>query len=129
MSNEQEDRESPVARIMAEAPFSDVNAKEEAPRTPLTREAVVHLRAAGMEIDQGYATLAALVNLVRRRIKPPAEVEVVLSFEEAYDLARTLEAVENIASAKIVEPVFQRGRGERPHGGVVESGDRDGAES
>lgn len=120
MSTDAKDRSSSFDERLEGVPFQGLDGTKEAPTTPLTRETVVHLRAAGMEIDQGAATLSALVNIVRRRIEPPAEVEVVLGFEEAYDLARTLDAVETMVHKEIVEPVFERARGERPHGGVEE---------
>lgn len=111
---EQEDRESPVDRIMSDAPYPDVKASE-AQETPLTREAVVHLRAAAMEVDRGCAKVRSLLTTVDRALAEPHGGDKTFSEEERLDLAELITLARDIADREMARPVFERGRGERPH--------------
>lgn len=114
-----EDRESPVAEIMEDAPFSDLEDTPTnlAPETPLTREAVIHLRAAGGELDNAYAVAMALLETVRRELNNPVVgADLTIDEDRAYDLWLLMGELADIIDKKMVREVFQRGRGERPHG-------------
>lgn len=124
MATATEDRESPVAEMMEDIPFSDLEDTPTnlAPETPLTREAVIHLRAAAAEVSDGYAEVSAQVATVRRRLAQLDDIAhagsgpgIRLSEEEALELAQLLRTAEKGMVADMMEPVFERGRGERPH--------------
>lgn len=105
---------------VTDVPFGEIgDATQLAPETPLTEEAVVHLRAAGREIDRGHDKLRSLLTIVRREIHPwVVGDDVTLEEDQAYCLSNLLEMAMDLADREVVRPVFERGRGLRDHGGI-----------
>lgn len=116
------ERESPVDAMLEDVPFSDLEAPPSklAAETPLTREAVIHVRAAAGEVSQAYGDVHALLDTVERALSEPVGGEKVLSEEGRLNLARLVHQARQKADHEMQRPVFERGRGERPHGGVME---------
>lgn len=123
MSTTTEDRKSPRNPALDGVPFSGIGgATELAPDTPLTREAVIHLRAAGMEIDSAFALVRAILRTVKNEVHPWAcGADVTLDEDRAYDLSLLLRHAIDLTEKRMLRPCFERGRGERPHGGIVDS--------
>jgi hypothetical protein len=130
MATKAKDRESPVDRIMRDVPFNDLEKppSELARSTPLTREAVIHLRAAASEVDSAFPRLQAILGAVKRALKNPVVGDdLTIDEDTAFDLRQLLDAAIEIADVDMNRPVFARGRGERPHGdGPHLSLDQDG---
>lgn len=110
------------------APSTNEDVQKLAAQTALSEEAKIHLRAAAAEASVGYPQLLAVLTAIRRELDHPAVGEaLVLTEETAFDLKQLCDVAEQIAQKRMLDPIFQRVRGERPHGSgpsVTFSGDR-----
>lgn len=113
MSTETEERRNPVDVMLEDVPYPDL--QDQPSETPLTREAVVHLRAAAKEVSGVFRFVQSAISTVERALSQPMGDGKTFSEEERMDLADLLQLAREKAETGMMEPVFERGRGERPH--------------